>query len=45
MKTRLDEDRALGLDADITRRDVFNATLLRSGAALLAASGPSGGRW
>lgn len=35
------EDRALGLDTDITRRDFLNSTLLASGALLLNPASPA----
>lgn len=35
-----DEDRALGLDTDITRRDFLNTTLLGTGATLLTLNAP-----
>jgi spermidine dehydrogenase len=35
------EDRTLGLDADITRRDFLNSTLLASGALLLNPASPA----
>lgn len=36
-----DEDRSLGLDADITRRDFIGATLIGSGALLLGKAAPA----
>src|SRR5690349_13216831 len=35
------DDRALGMDAEITRRDFLNATLIGAGAMLLGAPGPA----
>src|SRR5690349_10342312 len=35
------DDRALGMDASITRRDFLNATLIGAGAMLLGAPAPS----
>lgn len=38
---RQDDDRALGLDTNITRRDFFNASLIGAGATLLTLNAPS----
>jgi hypothetical protein len=39
-----DDDRDLGLDATITRKDFLNATLLGVGGALLGSVGPAWAR-
>jgi spermidine dehydrogenase len=39
--TNSEADKALGMERDVTRRDFLNATLLASGAALLASASPA----